>query len=126
MSPETTTKIKKILIVEDERPLNNILQKALQHSGFEADQAFDGQAALDMLAKNKYDLVLLDILLPKVSGIDVLSEMSKRHDLTPVIAVTNFGLEETKKEAMGLGARDYLVKSETTIAEIVRQVKNFN
>ena len=79
-----------------------------------------------MLAKNKYDLVLLDILLPKVSGIDVLAEMSKRHDFTPVIAVTNFGLEETKKEAMDLGAKDYLVKSETTIAEIVRQVKNFN
>lgn len=126
MSSEITTKVKKILIVEDEKALSNILQKALQHSGFQAEQAFDGQVALDMLAKNKYDLVLLDILLPKVSGIDVLAEMSKRHDFTPVIAVTNFGLEETKKEAMDLGAKDYLVKSETTIAEIVRQVKNFN
>lgn len=126
MSPEITTKIKKILVVEDEKSLNNILQKALQHAGFETTAAYDGEAALDILSKNKFDLVLLDILLPKLSGVDVMSEMSKRHDLTPVIAVTNLGREEARKEVMDLGAKNYLIKSETPIAEIVRQVKSFN
>ncbi|HYV33620.1 MAG TPA: response regulator [Candidatus Limnocylindria bacterium] len=119
-------KTKKILVVEDEKSLSTILQKALHNAGFETTAAFDGEEALKVLADNKFDLVLLDIMLPKVSGIDVLAEMSKRHDLTPVIAVTNLGQEESKKEAMDLGAKNYLVKSETPIAEIVRQVKSFN
>ena len=126
MDKETTQKFKKILVVEDEKPLNEILQTALKHAGFETSGAFDGQSALQMLSENKYDLVLLDILLPKLSGIDVMAEMSKRRDLTPVIAITNLGGEESKKEITQLGAKEYLVKSETPIAEIVKLVKNFN
>ena len=126
MQAETTTKVKKILVVEDEKPLNEVLRKALLHAGFETDPAYDGESALQMLSQNKYDLVLLDILLPKLSGIDVMTEMSKRRDLTPVIAVTNLGREESKKEIMSLGAKEYLVKSETPIAEIVKLVQNFN
>ena len=111
--------------MEDERPLNEVLRQALTRAGFETAAAYDGESALNMLLKSKYDLVLLDILLPKISGIDVLAEMSKRRDLTPVIVVTNLGREESKKEVMGLGAKEYLVKSETPIAEIVKLVQNF-
>ncbi len=125
MQVETTPKVKKVLVVEDERPLNEVLRQALTRAGFETAAAYDGESALNMLLKSKYDLVLLDILLPKISGIDVLAEMSKRRDLTPVIVVTNLGREESKKEVMGLGAKEYLVKSETPIAEIVKLVQNF-
>ena len=125
METQTTINVKKVLVVEDEKPLNEILQKALQHAGFETFGALDGENALKLLSENKFDLVLLDMLLPKFSGIEVMAEMSKRHDLTPVIAVTNLSLEESKQEVMGLGAKDYLVKSETPIAEIVKLVKNF-
>ncbi|HYV33395.1 MAG TPA: response regulator [Candidatus Limnocylindria bacterium] len=120
------SKVQNVLIVEDEKPLCNLLQEALTKAGFTATGVYDGQAALDSLAKNKYDLVLLDMLLPKVDGFGVLAEMSQRHDLTPVIVVSNLGLDESKKGAMDLGAKNYLIKSETTVAEIIKMVRNFN
>ncbi len=126
MDLETAKKIKKILVVEDEKPLNNALQLALKHAGFETTPAFDGEDALNKLSQNKFDIVLLDLLLPKMTGFDVMAKMSEKHDLTPVIVITNLGQEESRKEATGLGAIKYLVKSETSIADIVKQVQNFN
>lgn len=121
---QVAQKEKKILVVEDERSLNSALQAALKHAGFTPNPAYDGEQALECLSKDTYDAVLLDLLLPKVSGFDVMATMSERHDFTPVIVITNLGKEETKKEIPNMGAIQYLMKSETTIADIIKHVQN--
>ena len=125
METQNTSSAKHVLVVEDEKPLNKALQVALKHAGFEPTPAFDGEEALNKLSQQKFDVVLLDLLLPKLTGFDVMSKMSERRDFTPVIVITNLGQEESRKEATDLGARRYLVKSETSIADIVKQVQNF-
>jgi len=117
-------KEKKILVVEDERPLNNALQAALTHAGFTPSPAYDGEQALECLSKDTYGAVLLDLLLPKLSGLDVMAKMAERKDFTPVIVITNMGQEETKQEVTNMGAIQYLVKSETSISDIIKHVQS--
>jgi DNA-binding response OmpR family regulator len=128
MANETAAKqkIQNILIVEDEKPLCDLLESTLKHSGFNPTSTYDGESALSCLLNNKYDLVLLDLLLPKINGFEVLAQMSIRHDKTPVIVLSNLGREESKKEAVGLGVKNYFVKSETPLTDIVNAIKNFN
>jgi two-component system, OmpR family, response regulator VicR len=115
----------KILIVEDEKSLAKILQHELDKNGFETGMAGNGKEALDMLAKNHFDLILLDLMMPVMSGFQVLDELSKNQDQTPVIVTTNLGQEEDKQKASAMGAKEYLVKTDTPIAELIQRVKNF-
>ncbi len=118
----TDKKLKRILVVDDEKPLAHALELKLQHSGFAATAVFDGQEALDALKKDKYDLVLLDLMLPKIDGFGVLAALKERHDKTPVIVTSNLSQEDDAKKVKDLGAIDYLVKSDTPINIIVDHV----
>ncbi len=114
---------KKILIAEDEKPMANALMLKLNHVGFEAKIASNGQETLDMLEKEKFDLVLLDLMMPKVDGFGVLAELKNRGDKTPVIITSNLSQEVDSKRALKMGATDYIVKSDTPLVKIIEHVK---
>lgn len=114
---------KKILIVDDERPLSQALTDALKKAGFVTKAAFDGQEALNILDMEKFDLILLDLLMPKMNGLDVLTQLKNRRYLTPIIVLSNLGDETEIKKAKELGAVDYFIKSDTPIADVLSHVQ---
>jgi len=118
--------IKKILIAEDEKAISKALVLKLNHAGFIALPAYDGEETLAMLAKDKYDLVLLDLMMPKVDGFSVLTQMQAQGIKVPVIITSNLGQEEDIKRAKSLGAIDYYVKSDTALSEIIDKIKNIS
>jgi len=99
-----------ILIVEDEKDLAKIIKKKLERENFTADMSYDGEDAIDKTIVNEYDLIILDIMLPKKSGIDVLKELRDWEDKTPVLILTARDSVEDKVKGLNLGADDYLTK----------------
>lgn len=120
-----TASPKKILIVEDEKPMARALELKLTHEGFEAHQAGNGEEALDMLGKEKYDLVLSDLIMPKMDGFAFLEAVKKKGMKAPVIILSNLSQEEDEKRAKELGAKGFYIKSDTPIATIVEHVRTF-
>lgn len=119
MVTSTNKKLKRVLIVEDEKPMARALELKLNHSGFETVIASDGEAALENLKKQKFDLVLLDLMIPKIDGFGVIKAMKENGDKTPVIVASNLGQEDDAQKAKTLGAKWYFVKSDTPINKIV-------
>lgn len=116
---------KKILIAEDERAIAGALENKLNNSGFEAKTVVDGEEALKALETEKFDLLLLDIMMPKVDGFGVLKGMKEKSIRTPVIVLSNLGQEEEIQKAKDAGAADFLVKANTPIMDIVTKINNF-
>ena len=116
----------RILIVEDEEFLLKALSDNFETEGFTVDVARNGEEAISQIKKRKPDLVLLDLLLPKVGGFDVLKAMKDNTEwnLIPVIVLSNLGGDEQIKKAFELGADDYFVKSQHPIEEVIEKVKN--
>ncbi|MDP2648096.1 MAG: response regulator [Candidatus Yanofskybacteria bacterium] len=117
----------KILLVEDDEVLAKVIYEELGDAGFEVFQAYDGEAGLNLARKKQPDLVLLDILLPKKNGFEVLDAMKKTPETKeiPVIVLTMLGSDEDIKKGLQLGANDYIVKSQHAVIEIIEKVKNF-
>lgn len=113
---------KKILVVEDRKPMSKALAIKLERAGFGTQVADDGESALKLLEGNSFDLVLLDLVIPKMDGFTVLAEMQARSIKTPAIVLSNLSQEEDERRARELGAIDYFVKSEIAINEVVRRV----
>lgn len=118
-----TTNPKRVLVVEDERPMAHALELKLNHSGYEAMAVFNGQEALDELNRQTYDLIILDLVMPVMDGFALLRELQTRGKKIPVIVASNLSQEEDAKKAKKLGAKDYFVKSNTPIAEVINHVK---
>lgn len=100
----------KILLAEDTKDLNHAVTVLLQHEGFDVDTAFDGQQALDLIAEGGYDAVILDIMMPKVDGITVLTNMRQKHNMTPVMLLTAKTDIDDRVAGLDAGADDYLPK----------------
>lgn len=100
----------RVLVVEDERDLNNIITKYLKKSNFNVDNVFDGEEALDYLNSAEYDLVILDVMMPKINGYEVLKTMRKENNDTPVLMLTAKDGIDDKVKGLDLGADDYLIK----------------
>lgn len=100
----------KLLIAEDEKDLNRILSSKLRKEQYTVDACYDGEAALECLSAGKYDGVILDIMLPGRSGFEVLSEMRRRGDQTPVLFLTALNDTRSIVKGLDLGASDYMVK----------------
>ncbi len=100
----------RILLVEDDKALNRSLAFQLQKEGFLLDTCQDGEDALYYIQQGVYDLILLDRMLPRVSGTEILKKMRSGHDQTPVILITALGTLDEKVMGLDLGADDYLVK----------------
>jgi len=116
---------KKILIVEDEATLNKALAEFLGDEGFETFSAFDGEQALELASAKDPDLVLLDIIIPKKDGYEVLEELKKNAKTKniPVVLLTNLESPEDIQKATDKGATTYLVKSSYKLEEVADKVK---
>lgn len=99
-----------ILIVDDEKSLVKGLKYTLKREGFEVHAAYDGQEALDFLQENKVDIIILDLMLPKVDGLDVCRRIRQRGNKTPIIMLTAKGDDVDKIIGLELGADDYMAK----------------
>jgi DNA-binding response OmpR family regulator len=115
----------KILIAEDEKATAGALALKLNHEGFETQVVFDGKAALDSLEEKKFDLLILDLIMPQLDGFEVLTTLKKIGVKTPVIVISNLGQAEDINKAKELGAVDFFIKSETSLAEVVEKIKKY-
>ena len=123
--PQKSAKKPLILVVEDERILAKALKIKLTEADFAVNLAYDGEEAISALNKKKPDLILLDILLPKMTGIEFLREARKRKvwKNIPVIVISNYTAEGPMAEVFDLGVVEYLIKSDTPINKIVEKIK---
>lgn len=99
----------RILVVDDEKSIRNTLREILEYENFEVDEAAEGYQALEKAKNNPYDLILLDIKMPRIDGIEVLEELMKFSDV-PVVMISGHGTVETVVEAIKKGAYDYITK----------------
>ncbi|MES3004569.1 MAG: response regulator transcription factor [Patescibacteria group bacterium] len=99
-----------ILIIEDEKKLVDILKKALKSERYSVDTALDGQEGLSKAKKNKYELIILDLMLPKKDGIEICKELRAGNIHTPIIMLTAMGTVDDRVKGLNIGADDYLVK----------------
>src|SRR3989338_7831541 len=115
----------KIVIVEDEEILQKVLKEKFERENFKVFVASDGAEAFSVIQKSQPDMILLDLILPKRSGFEVLEEIKSDAALktTPVIVLSNLGQDEDIKKALQMGADDYLVKTQHPINEVVDKVK---
>ena len=102
-------KMSKILIIEDDKNIQRLLTLELRHKNYSVDSAYDGEQGIEMFSKNSYDVVLLDLMLPKKSGKEVCQELRKLAD-TPIIVITAKDSVLDKVELLDLGANDYICK----------------
>ncbi len=117
---------KLLLIVEDNPLLVGMYRSAFEKEDLNVIIAYNGQDGLAEIKKNKPNVVLLDILMPDITGIEVLKKIraDKSLDNIKVVVLTIVGDDKTKKEAKELGVLDYLIKSEVELSEIVERVKS--
>jgi DNA-binding response OmpR family regulator len=99
-----------ILVVEDEAKVASFIKKGLQQSGYEVDVAADGEEAYEEIQANSYDLILLDLMLPKISGFDLIPQIRQCRPAVPIIAVTARASVEDRVQGLNLGCDDYLTK----------------
>ena len=115
----------KILIVDEDKSLARALELKLTHEGLDAKAVFNGGEAIAVLKTENYDLVLLDLVMPQEDGFKVLQDIQDLGLKAAVIVSSNLSQEEDISRAKTLGAIDYFVKSDTTLADIVRKVKDY-
>lgn len=117
---------KKILLVEDDVFMLEILSEKLKKSGFDVSIAKDGEDCMKILESLRPDIILLDILMPKIDGFEVLRIMKTKNELSniPIVVLSNLGQKEEIQRAMDLGARDYIVKANFTTREIVEKINS--
>jgi DNA-binding response OmpR family regulator len=118
-------KKKKILMIEDDRFLRKVYKDKLKREGFEFSEATTGEEGLNKAIFEKPDLILLDLILPRKSGFDLLIELKKNPETEkiPIIVLSNLGQESDIKKGLSLGASDYLVKTEISLSEVVEKIK---
>lgn len=113
-----------ILLIEDENALLYTLGLKLDKEGYEVSKADSGTAGLEELKNNVFDLVLLDLILPEMSGFEVLEEKNKtKNKKTKVLVLSNLGQKEDVEKVMKLGASGFLIKSNNSLQDIVNEIK---
>lgn len=100
----------RILVVEDERDLNRVISKRLESEGYSVDRCFDGEEALDFIDVGEFDAIIMDIMMPRINGIEVLKQIRSRNNTTPVLLLTARDGIGDRVNGLDAGADDYLVK----------------
>jgi len=115
---------KKILLIEDEKIMVNLLEKKLTKKGYDVSVAWDGKEGLGKIRKMKPNLILLDIIMPKMGGFEVMEEIVKDKELKkiPIIIISNSGQPVELGRAKKLGAKDWLIKTEFDPQEVLDKV----
>jgi CheY-like chemotaxis protein len=118
---------KVVLLVEDNDFIRNMYQLKLAKADLTVIEAIDGRMALQRITEQKPDLVLLDLMMPNVGGLEVLKDLKKQGVLPnlPVIVLTNVMDPQTIDEAKQLGAKDYIVKTDLTPSQVIEKLKPF-
>jgi DNA-binding response OmpR family regulator len=119
---------KKVLIVEDDVGIRELYGDLLKEAGYEVAYAGDGDEAVQMIYRSDWDILLLDIMLPRLDGVNVLKRINADNELgqKPVLVVTNLNDEKLIKECMALGAKEYIVKSSMNPDEIAEKVGKYD
>lgn len=116
---------KRILIAEDEKPLARALCLKLKAEGFDVEVVSDGEEALNIIQKEKFDLILMDIMMPKKNGFAVLDELQKANISVSVFVMSNLSQDEDMKRIESFGVKDYIVKSNTPLSEMVKKITTY-
>lgn len=116
-------KNKRILIAEDDKPIAKALELKLKNSGFDVVTVINGEEAMTEAEKGNFDMILLDLMMPKKDGFAFLEEAKAKKIKTPVIILSNLSQEGDMKKTKDLGAVDYFVKSNTPLIEIIANIK---
>ena len=114
--------IKKILIIEDEKTLARALGLKLTRAGFEVRVVFNGEEGITCLEKESFSLILLDLIMPKMDGLTLLSNLKEMKIMTPVIVLTNLSQESDVERTKKFGVKEFFIKSNTPIAVIAERV----
>jgi CheY-like chemotaxis protein len=120
--------MRKLLIAEDDFFIRDIYSKVFSLSGYEVQVAVDGVDAFEKIKAQQYDMILLDIMMPRMTGIDVLKNvrsLSTPSKDTPIFIITNLGQQNVIEEAFKLGMDGYILKSQVSPQQIVDEINNF-
>jgi DNA-binding response OmpR family regulator len=117
------SKAKKILIIEDEKPLATALVLKLQKQGHTVTVAHDGKMAVELMARELYDVALLDLIMPIMDGFEVLKAARKLPAVPVFIVLSNLTQPDDTSRVTKLGARKFLVKSDTSLASVVKEIE---
>jgi DNA-binding response OmpR family regulator len=116
---------RKLLVAEDESPMAKALQLKLSGSGYDVHVVENGEDVLKAVKSKElgpFDLMLIDLVMPVKDGFEVLADLQKEKNRIPVIILSNLGQEEDEERVRELGAKEYFIKSNTSLAEIVKAI----
>lgn len=119
---------KKILVVEDELSLLSLYQRILEADGYSVDTAADGKVGFEKMQSGTYNLVLLDIMLPEMDGIQILEKVRQSghtQNSNSVVLLTNLGQDSLVAKGLSLGIRGYLIKSDYTPDQLLKEIKSY-
>ena len=122
--PNTQTKLN-ILLIEDEEMLATMYRTKFEKEGYQITVALDGEAGLELAKKGTYNVILLDIIMPKLDGFAVLKQLREldQYKQVPILMLTNLGQDEDVQKGKKLGATDYLVKANFTPTQVLEKIK---
>lgn len=120
------TDVRKVMIIEDDRFLSTVIKAQLEKLGVLVTQAFDGNEALELLQQNKPDLIILDLIMPKATGFEVLEKIAASGELKtiPVVVLSHLAQESDIAKAKSMGVAQYFVKVKVSIDEVIEKVKS--
>jgi DNA-binding response OmpR family regulator len=116
--------MKKIIVADDEQFITTAYTDGLQRAGFEVIAAHNGEEAYDLISKEKPDLVLLDLIMPKLNGFEVLKKVKSESELQniPIVILSNLSQETDEVEAKKMGATDFIVKSDISLQDLITRI----
>lgn len=116
---------KKVLVVDDDIPLQEMYQERLELAGFDVKTASDGQEGIEQAREYRPDLILLDVMMPRANGFDVLAILRKEESTShiPVLMLTALVQESAREKAREAGAQGYIIKSETMPGEVIKKIQ---
>lgn len=112
-----------ILIIEDEKPLARALELSLNEAGFTTKVVFNGADGILAIEKETFDLIICDLIMPKMDGFTVLAILKEMKIISPVVVLSNLSQKEDEKYAKDFGAKDFFIKSNTPIETIVGRIQ---
>lgn len=114
----------KILIIDDDEMMSRMYKRLLSYNGYTVEVAVDGKDGFEKVSKNRPDLIILDVMMPKMNGLDLLSKLkdNSKTKTIPVILLTNLGINKELKKAVEKGALGYVIKSDHEPSEILKIV----
>ena len=120
---------KKILLIEDDQILAKLYKTKFQKEGLEIELAYDGQEGLDKLKSFNPDLIILDLIMPKIDGFAFLEKLKTDPELkekkVPILVLSNLGQESDIKRAQELGAKDFFIKADISLSQMVEKVRKY-